>query len=108
MNQVDELRAQVAELTALLADSAAAVPPEWRLTATEERIFRVLLAVDTASRQAIAKGASLSENRTIDVHIARIRTKVNRFGAEIETVRAKGWRLVNRQGWGRSLAPQAA
>jgi DNA-binding response OmpR family regulator len=105
---VESLRLTVDSLKAALADTKADLPAEWRLTVTEARVFRVLLACDVSTRAAIAAGANLRNNRTIDVHVLRIRKKTARFGAEIETVRAKGWRLVNRNSWARSLAPAAA
>jgi two-component system cell cycle response regulator CtrA len=104
----ESLKAEVVRLRAILADAGAVVPAEWRLTAAEERIFRVLLAVDTATRAAIAEGAERPENRTIDIHIARIREKLKPFGVEIETVRSRGWRLVGRFTWARVLAARPA
>lgn len=105
---VESLQAEVAGLRALLSNADAVVPAEWRLTSAEERIFRVLLAVDNATRKVIAEGADAPETRTIDVHITRIRSKVERFGVEIETVRGRGWRLVGRFTWARSLAARNA
>ena len=103
----DALRAEIDALKATLADTQAVVPPEWKLTDSEERIFRVLLSCDIATRAAIAAGAGRGETRTIDVHVTRIRKKLSRFGVEIETVRGKGWRLVGRFTWARTLALQS-
>jgi len=104
----DSLRAEIERLRAVLADTQASVPAGWRLTATEDKVFRVLLAVDCATRAAIAQGAGLTENRSIDVHLTRIRKKLTPFGVEIETVRSRGWRLVGRAGWCGALNSQAA
>ena len=105
---MEALQARVADLESKFSDTQAIVPAEWGLTAMEERVFRVLLAVETVTRQAVAEGAGTPETRTIDVHIARIRKKVSRFGVDIESVRARGWRLVGRFTWARSLAARTA
>jgi DNA-binding response OmpR family regulator len=107
-SEADRLRAELTQLRAAFTETKAVAPAEWRLTPTEERVFRVMLACDTAGRAAIAAGASLGETRTIDVHLLRIRDKLTRFGVEIETVRGKGWRLVGREAWSRTLQPKAA
>lgn len=104
--QEGDLRAEVERLRAALADTQSVVPADWRLTLTEAKVFAVLLAVDNATRAAIAAGAGLAENRSIDVHLTRIRKKLTPFGVEIETVRGSGWRLVGRYTWGRALSPR--
>jgi two-component system cell cycle response regulator CtrA len=106
--EVLALREQVQTLRAKLADTQAVLPAEWKLTVTEDRVFRALLAVDCATRASIAEGAAVPETRTIDVYIARIRKKLTPFGVEIETVRDRGWRLVGRFTWQRVLNAQAA
>lgn len=107
-DELESLRAEVAQLRAAMVNAQAVIPHDWRLTATEERVFRVLLAVDTATRQIIHEGAGVEGVRSADIHILRIRRKTKRFGVEIETVRAKGWRLVGRFTWERVLLANAA
>lgn len=104
-----DLRAENALLRAKFSDTQADLPAEWRLTPTEARIFRVLLAVDTATHEAIAEGAGVSAQKTQVVHISRIRPKLARRNVEIETVQTKGWRLVGRAAWQSVLSqPQTA
>lgn len=107
MTDVEILQQRVAELEAMFVDTRAVIPSEWRLTQTEDRVFRVLLAVDVATRAALQQGADV-KGRGPDVHILRIRRKAARFGVVIETVHSHGWRLVGRVTWARSLAAQAA
>jgi DNA-binding response OmpR family regulator len=105
----EALRAEVAGLRAALADSQSDLPGDWRLTATEERIFRVFLALDIATRAAIAEAAGVKAYRTQGVHISRIRAKLKPHRVEIETVHTKGWRLVGRPAWQAVLShPTAA
>jgi DNA-binding response OmpR family regulator len=101
---IESLRAEVAGLRAMLFDSKAVAPAEWRLTAAETRVFRVLLAVDTCTRKIIAEGAQVPETRTVDVHITRIRNKTKPFSVRIESVVGSGWRLVGRTTWAGLLA----
>lgn len=108
MQEPESLKSELERLRTIFADTAAIVPAEWKLTNTEDRIFRALLAVDCATREAIAEGAKVGLNRSIDVVIHRIRNKLTPFGVEIETVRSRGWRLVGRFTWQRSLAARAA
>lgn len=108
VQEPETLEAEVVRLRALLSDSNAIIPAEWRLSVTEDKVFRVMLGVDCAARAVIAAGASLTDNRSIDVHITRIRKKLTPFGVEIETVRSRGWRLVGRFTWARVLAPRSA
>lgn len=97
------------ELTALQAKFSATespAPAAWKLTAHEERVFSVLLAVDTATRDAVGVALARAPTRTVDVFVSRIRKKISPHGLEIETVRGKGWRLVSREAWRHALAAQ--
>lgn len=95
----DTLRAENAELRAKFSDTQAGIPPEWKLTPTEARIFRVLLAVEIATHEAISQGSGIASRPTQVVHISRIRPKLRLRKIEIETVQTKGWRLVGREAW---------
>jgi two-component system copper resistance phosphate regulon response regulator CusR len=73
-------------------------PP--RLTATELALLEVLMqrAPAVVPRRAIALAVWQDEadalgSNTVDVHIARLRSKVASSGAKIEAVRALGYRI---------------
>src|SRR5580658_8672417 len=73
-------------------------PP--RLTATELSLLEVLMrrAPAVVTRRAIALAAWQDEadalgSNTVDVHIARLRSKIASSGARIEAVRAMGYRI---------------
>ena len=75
-------------------------PP--RLTATELSLLEVLMrrAPAVVPRRAIALAAWQDEadalgSNTVDVHIARLRSKIASSGAKIEAVRALGYRIVS-------------
>jgi DNA-binding response OmpR family regulator len=99
---------EVARLRALLTDSAASVPLDWRLTATEETIFRVMLAHDCATPALIAEASGTKSPESGRVHIFRIRNKLKPRAVEIETLHGRGWRLIGREHWARQLAPATA
>ena len=107
MTEVDTLKMRVAELERKFSDTLAVLPAEWKLSPQEDRVFRVLLAVDIAGRAAIEIGSGC-RGRIIDNYILRIRRKTARFGVVIETVHNRGWRLVGRFTWARSFAAQSA
>ena len=90
---------EVGRLRALLADSTAAVPADWRLSVTEEKIFRALLANDFVGQPLIAEVAGTPTARSSRVHMHRIRTKLTPRGVSIETVHGRGWRLIGRDHW---------
>lgn len=107
MTEVETLKRRVAELEARFSDTQAGLPAEWRLSPQEDRVFRVLLAVDIAGRDAIEIGSGC-KGRVVDNYILRIRRKTARFGVVIETIHHRGWRLVGRFTWARSFAAQSA
>jgi len=102
------LRDEIAALREKFAATESPAPAAWKLTAAEEKVFAVLLAVDTATRDAVGVVMGRQPTRTIDVLISRVRKKVAEHGVEIETVRGKGWRLVGRETWRRALAAQSS
>lgn len=103
-----ELRRECDALRAKFTATESPAPASWKLSAREERVFSVLLAVDTATREAVSVAVGRDLGRTVDQHISRIRKKVSTHGVEIETVRGKGWRLVGRDVWRAALARAAA
>jgi DNA-binding response OmpR family regulator len=101
---VAQLASEVVRLRALLSDTACAVPADWRLTKTEETIWRVLLAHDCASAALIAEAAEVPTLQSVRVHLMRLRKKLMPQRVEIETLNGRGWRLVGRDHWARVLA----
>lgn len=95
----DGLTSEVKRLRALLTDSSATLPIDWRLTPTEESIFRAMLARDFASPALIAEVAGTATPQSARVHVHRIRQKLAPHRIEIETVTGKGWRLIGREQW---------
>ena len=105
-NEVDSLRAEVQTLRALIIDTQSTIPADWRLTRIEESIFRVLLAVDIATRDALTEATGVRAYRTMGVHMSRIRAKLSPT-VVIETIQGKGWRLAAREAWRALLSKPA-
>lgn len=95
-------------MRAMLTDSTAALPLDWKLTPTEEAIVRAMLANDVASRALITEAAGTKSPEVARVHLHRIRQKLTPRGVEIETLHGRGWRLIGREHWARQLAPATA
>jgi len=98
------LEDEVQRLRGLLADANADLPAGWGFTTTEAAIFRVLLSNDYGTHAVIGEVAGVDGKAAARVHMHRIRRKVSASGIEIETVSGKGWRLVGREHWRRTLA----
>lgn len=107
-DSTETLEAEVARLRETLAATSAVVPLAWKLTSTETRIFKVLLACEIATRDAITESTGVGAYKTQGVHLSRIRPKLAVHNVEIETVQGKGWRLVNREAWRSMLTPPVA
>jgi two-component system cell cycle response regulator CtrA len=95
----EELRALVAELK-LLAFGEWTAPPEWRLTAAQQRVFAFLLKRGFARRDQIAAALwsdrherELPNPRTMDVQVCLLRRKLAPFGVTIRTVWGSGYAL---------------
>jgi two-component system, OmpR family, response regulator MprA len=72
-----------------------------RLTATELALLEVLMqrSPATVTRRSMALAvwgdeADALGSNTLDVHLARLRSKIATSGAKIEAVRALGYRIV--------------
>jgi two-component system cell cycle response regulator CtrA len=95
--QVELLQEQIAFLqSALLGDSP--LPLEWRLTETEERVMRVILAREYASKDAIMAALywdkdEPSDEKIVDVLVCKIRKKVQRFGIDVKNQWGRGYYL---------------
>lgn len=94
----DRLRERVAMLEAALMDTRV-LPLEWRLTASEARIFGVLVNRELATKDAmmaalyVDDGRDEAEEKIVDVFICKLRKKLKPFGVEIATDWGQGYRL---------------
>jgi DNA-binding response OmpR family regulator len=90
----DLLKEQVAFLTsALMGDDP--LPLDWNLTESEERIMRVILAREYASKDAIMAALywdkdEPGEEKIIDVMVCKIRKKLKPHGIDIKTHWGRG------------------
>lgn len=92
------LRERVARLESILMQTAPP-PIEWRLTASEARVFGCLVNREIATKDAImaalycdrldADGAA--EPKIVDVFVCKMRRKLKPFGVEIRTVFGQGF-----------------
>jgi two-component system cell cycle response regulator CtrA len=93
------LSERIAFLEDALAPRAIDIPLEWRLTASEVRVFRAMCARELATKETLM--AALYSNRPdnepemkiIDVFICKLRHKVKHYGVEIRTHWGQGWSI---------------
>lgn len=97
----DNLKEMVRQMEEALSPCFA-LPTEWGLTRTEERFLRAIRSASpnvTHRERAMSAVYGLSDevpqDRTLDVHLTKIRAKLRQAdsGIEIETVWGRGWRL---------------
>lgn len=92
----ETLKEQIAYLQAALMGPEE-LPIEWKLTKTEQRIVRVCLARELATKEAIATALYWDKDEpadgmsNINVHMSKIRRKLKPFGIEIKTSWGKGF-----------------
>lgn len=92
----EALREQIAYLQAALMGPEE-LPLEWGLTKTEQRIVRVCLTRDIATKEAIATALYWDKDEPEDaisnirVHLSKIRRKLKPFGIEIKTSWGNGF-----------------
>jgi two-component system cell cycle response regulator CtrA len=91
------LKEQIAFLTAALMGTEP-LPLEWKLTETEERLMRVLMAREYATKDTILAALywdkdEPGDEKMIDVLVCRIRKKIKRFGIDIKTHWGRGFYL---------------
>lgn len=92
------------------------LPPEWGLTTSEMRVFRVLLNRTMATKEAIHatlyhnEGKEAAEPKIVDVFICKIRKKLKPYGIEVKTIWGQGYSLdpETRARLKKELLPQAA
>lgn len=104
-DEIAELRERVRLLEAALVGEWAP-PTEWHLTRSESQVFRFLMRRERASRQAICTALFALRpdkdqpcDKIVDVHICRLRRKLDPFGVKIETIWGQGFALRDRQQW---------
>jgi DNA-binding response OmpR family regulator len=91
--EVGELRMNVRNRKAAIrGKDVALTPKEFDLLATFARFINVTL--DREKLLDLVWGTSFYGMRTVDVHIVRLRSKLNGSGLKIETVWGSGYRLV--------------
>lgn len=95
----ERLRARIEQLEGAMG-LGFLTPVEWRLTASESRVFGVLMARDLATKDAIMAalyrdgGRDEAEIKIVDVFICKIRKKLRAFGIEIITRWGEGYALA--------------
>ena len=90
---VGELRMDVPNRTATVrGEPLALTPKEFDLLATFARFANVTL--DREKLLDLVWGTSFYSMRTVDVHVVRLRSKLEGAGVRIETVWGSGYRLV--------------
>src|SRR5205823_13909671 len=90
---VGELRMDVRNRRALVKDTPLALTPkEFDLLATFARFANITL--DREKLLDLVWGTSFYSMRTVDVHVVRLRSKLDGSGVRIETVWGSGYRLV--------------
>lgn len=91
--EVGELRMDVRNRTATVRGEALTLTPkEFDLLATFARFLNVTL--DREKLLDLVWGTAFYSLRTVDVHIVRLRSKLQGSGLKIETVWGSGYRLV--------------
>jgi len=90
---VGELRMDVRNRRALVREAPLALTPkEFDLLATFARFANITL--DREKLLDLVWGTSFYSMRTVDVHVVRLRSKLDGSGVRIETVWGSGYRLV--------------
>jgi DNA-binding response OmpR family regulator len=90
---IGELRMDVVNRSATIKGEAVALTPkEFDLLATFARFANITL--DREKLLDLVWGTSFYSLRTVDVHIVRLRSKLEGSGLRIETVWGSGYRLV--------------
>lgn len=104
-DEVAELRERVRLLEAALVGEW--LPPrEWHLTRSEAQIFWLLARREFISREQLVTALYAARPdkdqpvaKIVDVHICKMRRKLDPLGAHIETVYGRGYALRDRQFW---------
>lgn len=100
--EIDVLRERVRQLEDMLVPPTVHVPIEFRLTASEARVFAHLATRDQATKDSIMmamysdRPGEQPEIKIVDVFVCNMRRKLRRFQVEIITVWGSGYALVDR------------
>jgi DNA-binding response OmpR family regulator len=90
---IGELRMDIPNRTATIKEQAVALTPkEFDLLAAFARFANVTM--DREKLLDLVWGTSFYSMRTVDVHVVRLRAKLDGSGVKIETVWGSGYRLV--------------
>jgi two-component system cell cycle response regulator CtrA len=94
----EELRERVRILEEML-NGKESLPPELRLTASEERVVSALLSRDVMTKEAISMALYSDrpdvapELKIVDVFVCKIRAKIESHGLKIETHWGRGYSM---------------
>ncbi len=97
--EIQTLRERIRQLEDILSPTSVTVPPEWRLTASEARVFAHLTTRPVATKQSIMMAVYSDrvdedpEIKIVDVFICKMRKKLALYGVVIETVWGQGYAL---------------
>lgn len=99
--RIRQLEDEIEILKDALADRAVMLPPEWKLSAREAEVFRIMIKRNV-TRIATFMAALYSdrldppEDKIVSVYIFKMRRKLKPFGIEIRAVRGVGYALDER------------
>jgi len=102
----EQLREHIHYLEGLLKKGTDAIPPEWRLTGIEAKIYLALARGGLVSKEQILESAYYDrvddppEIKIVDVFICKLRKKLKPYGVQITTIWGVGYRLEQAQAAG--------
>jgi len=100
-DEIELLQEQVRQLRALLVDEETKVPPEYKLTRAEERLYRHMMArsivtVDSMLVAIYGDSDDAPHGNIISVFIHKIRKKLPPHGIEIVNYWGRGYGIKGR------------
>ncbi|MDE2577925.1 MAG: helix-turn-helix domain-containing protein [Hyphomicrobiales bacterium] len=97
-NENEILRERIRQLEHALFTSEISIPFEWKLTASEYRVFAFLLTKQVATKEALMSAmytfrpdSEEPDAKIIDVFICKMRKKLKPFDVEIRTHWGSGY-----------------
>lgn len=101
-HEIEMLQEKVRQLQEVLAPPSVRIPVEWRLTASERRVFVFLTTRELATTPAIMQAlysdrADEPDERIVAAYICKLRKKLTPFGIRIQNVWGQGYSLADRQ-----------
>lgn len=94
---------RVDELEKAIFGSTLEAPPEWKLTASESRVFCALASREVATKEFLLVALyddtfkDRAEPKIVDVYVCKLRKKLKLYDVSIETIWGKGYRLPERE-----------